>query len=164
MLALPVCLKADEIMPLLKKHGFADINAEQWYPQQSIVNLYRDIEEGRSNVSESLVAIGIKSVETMQFPPEVNTMQAVIAAMSASYSLVHRNMRPDEGTWGRFLSDGHAQAIINTPYPTDVFYGYYWGLMKKYKPAGANFRVAEVENNDHEYPGTVYDIRWGANI
>ena len=61
MLALPVCLKADEIMPLLKKHGFADIDAEKWYPQQSIVNLYRDIEEGRSNVSESLVAIGINS-------------------------------------------------------------------------------------------------------
>jgi hypothetical protein len=164
MLALPVCLKADEIMPLLEKHGFATIEPETWYPQQNIVNLYRDIEEGRTNLSENLVSIGIKSVETMQFPPEINTMESVIETMVASYSMVHRNLQPGEGTWGRFLGDGHARAIINSPYPKDVFYGYFWGLMKKYKPEGARFRVAKVENNDPEYPGTVYDITWGVSI
>jgi len=161
LLALPICLKADEIMPLLKKHGFAEIDPEAWYPQQNIVNLYREIEEGLTNLSENLVSIGIKSVETMGFPPEINTMESVIATMAASYSTVHRNLRPEEGTWGKILGEGHAQAIINTPYPKDIFYGYYWGLMKKYTPEGTHFRVAEIENDDPEHAGTVYDIKWG---
>lgn len=164
MLALPACLKANEIMPLLQRHGLAEIDPQKWYPQQGILNLYRDIEEGRSNVSENLVSIGIKSVETMGFPPEVNTMQSMIMAMAGSYDQVHRNIQPGEGTWGRLVGENHAQAILNTPYPDDVFYGYYWGLMKKYTPAGMRFRIAMAENNDPELPGTLYDITWGTNV
>jgi hypothetical protein len=159
--ALPACIKATEIQPLLERHGFANIQPDKWYPQQDIINLYRDIEEGRSNVSENLVSIGIKSVETMQFPPEINTMQSVLQAMISSYDTVHRNALPGEGTWLKALGDQHVQVIVNTPYPTDIFYGYYWGLMSKYVPAGMDFTITPQENHDPEMPGTLYDIVWG---
>jgi hypothetical protein len=164
LLALPACLKANEIMPLLERHGFASIDPQKWYPQQAILAMYRDIEEGRSNVSENLVSIGIKSVETMAFPPEIQAMRDMLNTMASSYSMVHRNMLPGEGTFCKFIDDTHVQTTVNTPYPPDIFYGYYWGLMKKYVPEGMNFRIAEVENTDPEVPGTVYDIRWGKDI
>jgi hypothetical protein len=160
MLALPACLKASEIMPLLERHGFANIDPNKWYSQHDIINMYKDIEEGRSNVSENLVSIGIKSVETMQFPPEVNTMTSMIMAMASSYHMVHRNTLPGEGTQVKFLAENHAHIVINTPYPTDIFYGYYWGLMKKYVPEGMTFRIAPIENPYLDMPGTLYDASW----
>jgi hypothetical protein len=161
MLSLPACLKADEIMPLLERHGFAHIDPTKWYSQRDIIEMYKDIEQGRTNVSENLVSIGIKSVETMQFPPEVNTMQSVIMAMAGSYHQVHRNTLPGEGTQVKFLSDNHVHIILNTPYPEDIFYGYYWGLLKKYVPTGMSFRINQAENPYQDTPGIVYDVTWG---
>jgi hypothetical protein len=163
MLALPTCIAADEIMPLLQRHGFADIDPGKWYPQQNILSLYRDILEGRSNVTDNLVSIGIKSVETMQFPPEVDNINAMLDAMAYSYPMVHRNTQPGEGTTIVRLGEGHCQIVINTPYPDDVFYGYYWGLMKKYTPSTQRYRVA-LTNERPDLPGTVYDVQWGANL
>jgi hypothetical protein len=162
MLALPVCIQASEIMPLLERHGFAEIDPGKWYPQQNILSLYRDILEGRSNVTDNLVSIGIKSVETMAFPPEL-TVDTMLDAMATSYATVHRNIQPGEGTWIKKIGDGHFLAIINTPYPDDIFYGYYWGLMKQYTPSTMRFRVA-LAPDDAEMAGTVYDIQWGANL
>jgi hypothetical protein len=164
MAALPVALKSTEIMPLLERHGFAHIDPEKWYPQQSVLNLYKDIDQGRSNVSDNLVAIGIKSVGVMSFPPEINTMEAVLTAMTGSYAPFHRNIWPGEGTWGKFLGQGHAQITVNVPYPDDVFYGYFWGVAKHYTPNGMRFRIAIVENTDIDMPGTIYDVRWGTDL
>jgi len=44
MLALPTCIKASEILPLLERHGFANVDPNKWYTQQNIINLYKDIE------------------------------------------------------------------------------------------------------------------------
>jgi hypothetical protein len=161
MLGLPACLKADEIMPLLERHGFAQIDPYKWYLQRNIINLYRDIEEGRSNVSENLVSIGIKSIETTQFPPDATTLKSGIMVIVGSYAQVHRNILPGEGTQVKFLSENHVHFIVNTPYPEDVFYGGYWGLLKKYVPQGTSFRIVQAENPYPDMPGIVYDATWG---
>jgi len=163
LLALPACLHASQIMPLLERHGFGQIDPNKWYPQQNILMMYKDILEGRSNVSESLVSIGIKSVDTMQFPPEVNTVEAVLEAMATSYQMVHRNLQPGEYTTLVKVAAQHYQMILNMPYPDDIFYGYYWGIMKKYTPKGMQFRVAQAAEKP-DMPGTVYDIQWGVNL
>jgi hypothetical protein len=163
MLSLPQCLNADEIMPLFAKRGIAEVDAQKWYPQQVILDIYKDIVEGRSNVSENLVSIGVKSADTMLFPPEINSVETVVSALAGSYTAFHRNVWPDEGTIVRFLGEGHAQAILNIPYPDDIFYGYFWALLKKYTPKGKKFRLSYVDPIP-ELPGTVCDFRWGMDV
>jgi hypothetical protein len=163
LLALPVCLKADEILPVLAKHGFANIDPDKWYPQQNILQLYRDIVEGRTNVSENMVSIGIKSVDTMPFPQEVNTIEAALQMVISSYTPVHRNIQPGEGGVLMKISDNHYQILLNVPYPDDIFYGYYWGILKKYTPHEMRFRLAMEEPKGGE-PGVLFDIRWGTDI
>ena len=163
MLALPQCLKADEIMPLFAHHGISAIDPDKWYPQQIILNVYKDIVEGRSNVSENLVAIGVKSSDTMQFPPTVNSAEAAISMLASTYPLFHRHIWPGEGTAVRLLAEGHAQAILNIPYPDDVFYGYFWALLKKYTPQQMKFKLT-YGSPLPDTPGTVCDFRWGTTI
>lgn len=166
MLSLPVCIGADEIMPIFERHGIAQIDPDRWYSQQIILNVYKDIVEGRTNVSDNLVSIGVKSTETMALPPEINSVEAVLGTLSGSYSIYHRNTWPGEGTEVRYLGEGHAQSILNVPYPNDIFYGYYWGLMRRYVPKGMKFRITYLDSKDvpSDISGTVCDFRWGHDL
>lgn len=163
MLSLPTCLAAEEIVPVLERHGFGNIDPNGWYPQQNVLKIYDDILEKRTNVSENLVSIGIKSVETMTFPPEINTIEAILTAMATSYGMFHRNIPSYEGTTLFKIGEDHYQMVLNSPYPDDIFYGYYWGVMNKHTPKDIKFRVAMGEPRE-DTPGSVFEIQWGTTI
>lgn len=78
LLALVQNINAEEIKPLLARHGLDNIDLMQWYSEQKVLDLLKAIEEGTANVTENLVAIGMKAIETIPFPPEINSIEAFL--------------------------------------------------------------------------------------
>lgn len=154
----------DEIEPLLKKYGLEDIQPDQWYPVQNILDLYREISEGNTNVTQNLVAIGKKGAEVGPLPPEINSLDAWLDILPFYYPQVIRNMVDGEGFKVHRIGEHHVHIIDNTPYPEDLMYGYFWGLVARLKPRQNIFVVCVVDNpHPTEEPGTVFEVKWSAS-
>src|SRR5690348_13267829 len=90
-------INRDEIEPLIKKHGLEDLRPDRLYRLQTILDFYRDIAEGKSNVTENLVAIGMKGAEVGPLPPEINSLDAWLNMLPFFVPTVQRNIAEGEG-------------------------------------------------------------------
>ncbi|MEP7289691.1 MAG: hypothetical protein ABI947_28400 [Chloroflexota bacterium] len=152
------CIKHDEIEPILLKYELHDVRAEDWYSHQMILNVLRDIEERKSNVSESLVAVGIKIMELATIPESVNSIEAVLQSLGVVYHLHHRNV--SEIGWSvKSLGPRHMHVIPDQPYPEDLTYGVVWGAVKRFKSMGSMFTVIPINWKNDQAP-TFYDVEW----
>ena len=150
-----------EIDPLLEKHDLVGLKPDQWYSHQNVLNLYRDIESGKTNVTDNLVAIGTKGVDNVVLPPEMQSLDAILSAQTIMYQLNLRPIAEGEGLFPVKISDNHYQIRMNAPYPVDLMYGFYWALINRFRPQGASFKVQVVDNpHPDTEPGTIYDITW----
>src|SRR5260221_11531967 len=79
VLALLRNLHADDIAPFLKQYNLETVEPEKWYPMQLILDIEKAIVEAKINVSETLVAIGVKGMDTVTFV-NVNSLAEAIYA------------------------------------------------------------------------------------
>jgi hypothetical protein len=126
-----------------------------------VLDLYRDIESGDTNVIDSLSAIGIKGAETVVLPPGERTLDDLLAGLPLMYQLNIRPVVAGEGYFPKKIGEGHYQVILTSPYPAELIYGFFWGFVKRFRPQHAEFSVHILENPLPETePGTLFDIRW----
>ena len=159
LLALVQNLKADELLPVLKKYGLDKMDPNTWYPQQLILDFYKGMADNTINISENLVAIGIKAVETVPQDPNAKTLEEAILASNMTNKQIMRNVPEEEGFAIAESRPGYLLIIDNTPYPADTMYGYLWGLAKRYKSPGGTFRVVRVDNPvPDRFPGRALEV------
>jgi hypothetical protein len=74
------------------------------------------------------------------------------------------NHRGDVGEQHVELVDDHRLRVtIRTPYPDDLFYGMYYGLVRRYAPADIEYTVAYDDSTPRRDQGgeqTVLYITW----
>ena len=166
MLGFIYCLRQEEIRPLLEKHGLTDIEPNGWYPLQKWLDVLGDLTEERSGQAMfDFVAVGMKIADMAEFPPEFDTMplEQVLSGFSASYQRDHRG-----GDAGEIIvepvKEGHVKVVVRTPYPDDTWYGFVWGLFRRYSSPGTGFRVKYDEGLPRRDEGgevTVIHVEWG---
>jgi hypothetical protein len=164
MLALLECVIAPDIMHLLKRHHLEKIDADQWYPLQSWLDVFQDIiKELGFQGNLDLVAIGMKFVEKAQLPSGIHTLEDALIATNDTYQLNHRNGYAGEMAI-IILGPGHLQVIDHTPYPEDFTYGMLYRLARQFNPPG----VSPIVRHDDQSPcrqrgddSCTYDITWG---
>ncbi len=159
LLALVKNVNHEDIEPLLKKHGLENIQPMQWYPEQPILDLLKAIADGETNVSENMVAIGIKAIETIPFPVEIDTLEKFIGSYGTRQKASSRNTTAI--LVSEVLGQGHGRVVNDTPYPDDLIFGYLWGASKRFLPRGKNFSIKPQAKT----PGTndepvVFDVTW----
>ena len=152
-------LRAEEIQPILKKHGMEDMRGDQWYPVQTILDIYKDIIDGRENVNDELVAIGMKGVDTVPFPPEIHDIPSAINYIDQSSKLYSRNIPDDYGFHTIVVGKKHLHVIKNHPHPTASGYGLIWAVVNRFKGADEVFTVNTFP--DEVGKPTIFDVRWG---
>ncbi len=154
-------LESSVIKPILPRHGFGNIDPEAWYPHQNWMNVLKEISDLPEG-SSALVAFGRKVVETAVMPPEIDSVPKVLDALHAIHHLNLRNIPEEEGYFVEKLGERHYMVYQNTPNPDDAIYGFIWGLVSRYTPAGDQFVVRQVANTKpDQYPGTPFEIKWG---
>lgn len=156
-------LEAEMMAELLPKHGFGDIDPEAWYPHQNWMDLLQDIEARHgSGASNIFVAFGREVVATAVMPPEMQTIEDVLHSLHAIHHANLRHIPEEEGYRAVKKGERHYWVYENTPNPSDVIYGFLWGLMARFKDPGEMFVVRPIDNpNPAEEPGTLFEIKWG---
>jgi len=157
LLALMKNLRHEEIEPLLKKYDLETVDPHKWYPEQKILNLLKEIEDGQTNVSENLVAIGMKSFETIPLPPEINSIEAFLNSYGVRQTATTRNT--GAVLVSKVVGPNHGQVINDTPYPDDLIYGYLWSAAKHLLPPGTKFSVRPQASSEPDGAST-FDITW----
>jgi len=60
-------IRSDELAAILSKYGLTSIQPDQWYPLQLCLDFEQAVAESTENGTESLVAIGMKFIDTCRF-------------------------------------------------------------------------------------------------
>jgi len=153
--------QADEIAPLLPKHGFATIDPDKWYLHQQWMDVLKELST-LPNATSNFVAFGRSVVEKAILPPEMDSIPKALNALHAIHHLNLRNVPEEEGYRIKVLGDTHYLVYHNTPNPDDGIYGFIWGMCARFKKPDEIFSVHVVENpNPDEEPGTIFDVTWG---
>lgn len=155
-------LQSEEIRPFLEKYSLEQIDPMKWYPQQLVLDFERAIAKSQIDAMYSLVAIGMKGIDSMPLDPNVQTLEQAVILGNTMMRRVCRNIPEDEGAIIVENRPGYLLVIQNVPFPDDMIYGYLWALARRYKPANAMFSVEKVANpNPEQHPGTGFAITWG---
>jgi hypothetical protein len=160
------CTQYDEIAPYLEKYGFAHVDPKSWYPMQTWLDVLTDIAAARTGMETmfDFVSIGMKLAEVVPLPAEYDKLpfnEALLATGAKGYQLNHRGNAGEQSVM--LAGDKHIQVRIRCPYPDDMFYGFYYGLARRFMPRGSNFTVSyEDSTRRHDQGGevTVLNITW----
>lgn len=134
LLALQTSILYTEFKDILEKYGLDKIDLDQWYPQQAVLNVHRDL-LGTPNGSRKIVSVGVKIAENFPFP-EGSSIDEVLQIFSDLHQQVHRNISDEDRFSARRTGDYSFEIINDSPYPDDLVYGYVYSLMTRFCPAG----------------------------
>lgn len=144
---------------ILHDHGLHEIDPEAWYPQQWTLDIQRTIKETTGGM-QALVSIGMKIIESAQFPP-MNSLEEAIDAFAASYPMNFRNVSADDHIRAEMLGPGHVRVINASPHSDHMIYGYIYALLTRFAPAGSapTVEFADLDKVDSD-EDTVFNITW----
>lgn len=122
----------DKAVAILAAHGISQLDAEEWYSQQSWLNAFREIAEKLG--PHALYSIGAKIPENAQFPPSLDSLEKALASIDMAYHLNHRG--GEIGTYELHKwSDGSLHFCCHNPYPCEFDRGIIEGVARKFGPA-----------------------------
>lgn len=153
-----------EYEAVLNEYGVEKIEPEGWYPRQIYLDIFKRLST-KPNASTNMVSAGVRIIETIQLPPElqVNSMLEALELLNTVYQLDQRNVPADDIGY-KITQEGpkHLRVIDYSPYPHDVNYGYIYGLVKRFSPKGIRPIIERnfLDANDPNGDGAVYDITW----
>jgi hypothetical protein len=147
-----------------EKHGLSDVDAQTWYPAQTFVDVFNEMEATGEMQMLDFVSVGLKVAENAILPPEVATMSLgeVLQTMDAAYRLNNRGTDVGEIRCEQ-VADKHYQLLVRVPYPDDMWYGITYGYMRRMAPNGTRFTVAYDEDAPGHHEGgeyTVIHVTW----
>ncbi len=145
-------LQGSDTYPVMEKHNMVNLDPMGWYPVQRLLDALNELAE-RSNLSSSLVAIGMKIGETVPIPPEIPdpTVEQVLMIWDELYQGLHRGA--DLGCVQiEKIADNHFKTIHTNPYPDDMSYGILYTFGRRFLPPGTQFTVYY----DNDFPGRDY--------
>jgi hypothetical protein len=165
MIAFADNLEASVIEPILKKHGFENIEEEKWYPHQVWMDILKEMNDTLGgNASGAFVAFGKQVVETAVMPPEIASIPDALNALHAIHHANLRNIPEEEGYDVEAVGDKHYIVYHNTPNPDDAIYGFLWGLAARFKQPEEMFVVRKVDNPAPEKARSAFEVKWGTEL
>lgn len=164
VLAFTDNLQAMDVQDILKKQDLTDVQPDQWYDMQKLLDVLNDVIKRGRNEMTNFVAMGVKRAETAKMPPEAAnmTLPQFLENWNKVYQMQHRN-----GDVGQIeaekISDTHYRICYDIIYPDDFIYGVAWGFTKRFLPEGHPYLVEYDENITRKDQGgdvTVIHISW----
>ena len=130
---------------ILEKHGLGAIRADQWYPIQSYLDVYREIYERIG--AKTMKTIGRKVPDKAFWPPDISTVEQALASIDAAYHMNHRG-----GEIGAYafekLTEHSGRMVCDNPYPCPFDFGLIEAVAQKFAAQKLKVRVT------HEHPET----------
>lgn len=149
------------LQEVLAKYNYESLEADQWYPSQLALDLYRLITQEGSGMTD-LVAIGMQMVEDAPYPADIDSIPKALGLLNEGYKMGIRNYPEDEGYDIELIGDRHVRVHEHCPYPHDIMYGYIYGLSRRFCPPNGQLTVVRtyLNEDDPDSDGAIYDVTW----
>ncbi len=152
----------EEVHPILAKHDLADVDPDAWYPQQSWLNVLRDLAEGDFKGTLDLVRVGMSVPENASWPPDIDSVQAALSSIDDAYHMNHRG--GELGSYdAKAVGDREIKMYCENPYPCDLDYGIIYATARLYLPADGELMVTpdtEAQCRKHGHDSCTYYVTW----
>lgn len=154
----------ESIRPVAEKHGLVAVEPRGWYPQQFVLDLYREIAHYPGGMFD-LVSIGMGIPEQAAFPSGINSIESALLSLDVAY---HMNHRGGDIGYYRATPVGPAHMLMEcrNPYPSDFDYGVLYGLVRRFRSHGVPFTVQRddsLPSRKHGADVCTYHVTWGGN-
>jgi hypothetical protein len=140
-------LQGSPLEHLIAKYNLDKLQPETFYPQKDICDMQRQMSEQIGKFSGELVDIGIKSIDSIGFPPEVKTVEDAMAMLHQIYQMIHQGVPAEEGWIYKKVSDSTLKIYFNSPYEPFAAYGYIYAIAHRFKPAGTDVTITMEEED-----------------
>ncbi len=138
-------LKGSKLQNLIPTYHLDQLDPNTFYPQQTVCDMQRQMSKEMGLFSGELVSIGIKSIDTIGFPPEVKTLHQALDMLNQIYHAIHQDIPAEEGWIFESLSDSKKKIFFNSPYEPFAAYGYIYAIAKRFKPGSLDPTVEMKE-------------------
>jgi len=162
--ALLESINRDSYLPILERHGLADIDQNSWYRLQDLLNVLNDMNEQGGTMMD-FVSIGMAAGANSILPPEMRDvpLNKFLPAYAQYYQQLHRNGFPGE-ILVETPADHHVVlTLLAVPYPDDLMYGLFYSYARRLARPGMHFMVQyDDELTRRELGGeyTVIHVTW----
>jgi hypothetical protein len=116
-----------------------DLTADKWVSVQRWLDALKEIQ---SKVGEEVVRhVGMRIIETANFPPNYRTVESILMGLDAIYHVNHR------GAVGHYRSERQGNAIVvrcETPYPRQFERGLVEGICRNKNVSADRYSIAYV--------------------
>lgn len=140
---------------LFKQHNLFPIEPEEWFPQQSCLNLLRDLDD-----VADLIAVGVHVFQPSN-NPTVKTVADALHFLNVGYQGIHRG--GDCGDYQfHLVSNQQGRLICHNPYPADLDFGLIYSLLKYY-PTHNEMRIVwdpKIPNRKQGADSCEFLIAW----
>mgnify|MGYP005850136135 FL=1 len=148
-------MERETLLPLLRKHGFEEIEFDKWYPLQPVLDLFTDIVNDIGGMF-NMVAIGMKAGESFPFPPEITSFEQVLEMSDTLNRASYRN--GDPGTIrAEKLGERHYRMHVHLPFPQDLHYGIWWAVAKRFVP---DMHTLKISRQVIDLYTSLYEFQW----
>ena len=123
------------------KHGLIDIDPDQWYPLQKLLDVFSDISEDPAFMM-NFVSIGMAVATHTPLPFDHTHMPIEVALQKFTEVTQWVNRGTDVGDiYIEILGPRHVKVIYRLAGPDEYLYGVTYGYMRRLLPKGTPFKV-----------------------
>lgn len=157
-------INRDNYFDILEEHGFTDIDPNNWYLVQDLLNVINAINE-RDGAMMDLVSIGIAAGDNSILPPQVRelSLREFFMGYGQIYQRIYRNGDAGE-IQVKMAEENHLTiTLIRIPYPDDLMYGVLYSFARQFARNGEQFTLAyddELTRIDQGGESTVIHLTW----
>lgn len=163
-LAFITNMNHDDMEAILEKHGLNQIEPQQWYPVQSILDVMSDISK-EGDASSNLVAIGMEASELglKRLPDHFRSLSLFefLGIYDNWYKEVHRNTKTGYVKTEQ-VDENYLIIRAKLPYPDDLLYGIFFSYARNLAPQGKSISLsydAEIQRRDEGGEETTFHLR-----
>ncbi|HEX3049369.1 MAG TPA: hypothetical protein VHP83_01860 [Aggregatilineaceae bacterium] len=138
-------LKGSKLQHLIPTYHLDQLDPNIFYPQKTVCDMQFQMSKEMGLFSGELVNIGIKSIDSIGFPPEVKTLHNALDMLHQIYQAIHQGVPAEEGWLFESLSDTKKRIFFNSPYEPFAAYGYIYAIAKRFKPSETDSTVEMKE-------------------
>jgi hypothetical protein len=133
--------------PMLAKYGFdGEIDEQAWYSQEKYAAMMTELAD--SSFITDMVSIGLQISRHVPLPPQINSVESILALLNDAYHMNHRQLPPGEGWEYRQIDHKTHYVISRNPYPENFSYGVVYGFVERFAPKGSHFSVYMERSED----------------
>lgn len=140
-------LQGSKLEHLIATYSLDKLEPQTFYPQQAVCDMQRQMSAEMGLFSGELVSIGIKSIDTIGFPPEAKTVSDALNMLHQIYQMIHQNIPAEEGWAFEQIDENVMRIHFNSPYEQFAAYGYIYGIARRFAPGDKDFSVTMEEES-----------------